>query len=103
MRVAAICPLDFTQGTDGLNVTMPANGNLAPPGYYMLFILNASGVPSVAKIVNISQNGGSNGTVTGMVTNASGAPLANAAVSGGGVSATTAPDGTYTLNNVALV
>jgi hypothetical protein len=94
--------LGFTQGAGGLNVTMPANGNLAPPGYYMLFILNGSGVPSVAKLINISQNGGSTGTVTGTVTNTSGAPLANASVSGSGVSATTAPDGTYTLNNVAL-
>lgn len=92
--------LNFTQGSGGLNVTMPANGNLAPPGYYMLFILNGAGVPSVAKIINISQSGGSTGTITGLVTNTSGAPLANASVSGGGVSAITAPDGTYTLNDV---
>jgi hypothetical protein len=26
---------------------------LAPPGYYMLFILNASGVPSVARFVKL--------------------------------------------------
>jgi Domain of unknown function (DUF1929)/Carboxypeptidase regulatory-like domain len=94
--------LNFTQGTGGLNVTMPANGNLAPPGYYMLFILNGSGAPSVAKIINISQNGGSTGTVTGVVTNISGAPLANASVFSGGVSATTAPDGTYSLNDVTV-
>lgn len=92
--------LNFTQTTGGLTVTMPANGNLAPPGYYMLFILNGSGVPSVAAIINLSQNGGSTGTLTGMVTNTSGAPLANASVTTGSVSATTAPDGTYTLNNV---
>ena len=60
--------LDFTQSASGVNVIMPANGNLAPPGYYMLFILNASGVPSVAKIINIGQNGGSTGTATGVVT-----------------------------------
>ena len=52
--------LEFTQSTGGLKVITPANGNLAPPGYYMLFILNASGVPSVAKIINIGQNGGYN-------------------------------------------
>jgi hypothetical protein len=45
--------LNFTQGASGLNVTMPANGNLAPPGYYMLFILNSSGVPSVARIMHV--------------------------------------------------
>ena len=36
-----------------LNATAPANGNIAPPGYYMLFILNSAGVPSVASFVTI--------------------------------------------------
>jgi galactose oxidase len=31
----------------------PANANLAPPGYYMLFGLNSSNVPSVAKILRV--------------------------------------------------
>ena len=44
----------FSQATGGLNVTAPSNPNTAPPGYYMLFILNSNGVPSVAKIVQIS-------------------------------------------------
>lgn len=47
--------LQFTQAANGLNVTLPANGNLAPPGYYMLFLLNAAGVPSVAAIIQIEQ------------------------------------------------
>jgi hypothetical protein len=37
-----------------LNVTGPPNSNIAPPGYYLLFILYSSGVPSVAKFVQIS-------------------------------------------------
>lgn len=44
-------PLTFTQGTGGLNVQAPANANLAPPGYYMLFIVNSNGVPSIAPFV----------------------------------------------------
>jgi hypothetical protein len=44
-------PLSFTPTAGGLNVTMPANGNAAPPGYYMLFIVNGSGVPSVASMM----------------------------------------------------
>ena len=32
----------------------PDNGNVAPPGYYMLFALNAQGVPSEARIIQIS-------------------------------------------------
>lgn len=46
-------PLAFTQTSGGLSVTAPINGNLAPPGYYMLFIVNSSGVPSVAPFVQI--------------------------------------------------
>ena len=45
--------LNFTQATGGLNVTSPASRNLSPPGPYMLFLLNGSGVPSVAKVVTI--------------------------------------------------
>jgi protocatechuate 3,4-dioxygenase beta subunit len=92
--------LSFTQANGGVNVTMPANGNLAPPGYYMLFLLNGSGVPSVAKIIQITQNGGTTGTLSGTVTNTSGAPLDGAQVTSGSVSASTAPDGTYTLTSV---
>jgi hypothetical protein len=59
--------LSFTKGSGVLNVTAPANGNLAPPGYYMLFILNAAGVPSVAAMVQISSTPGDippTGTIT---------------------------------------
>lgn len=45
--------LPFTVGTGALNVTAPANGNLAPPGHYMLFIVNGNGVPSVGSIVQV--------------------------------------------------
>jgi galactose oxidase len=44
----------FSQTTGGLNITAPSNPNTTPPGYYMLFILNSNGVPSVAKIVQIN-------------------------------------------------
>ena len=41
------------QGNNTLLVNAPVNGNLAPPGYYMLFVLNAAGVPSVASWVQV--------------------------------------------------
>jgi hypothetical protein len=44
-------PLSFTAGSGQLTVSAPANANLAPPGYYMLFIVNSTGVPSVASFV----------------------------------------------------
>jgi chitodextrinase len=48
-----IVPLAFTAGAGTLSVQTPANANLAPPGHYMLFILNTNGVPSVASIVQL--------------------------------------------------
>src|SRR5437667_4470279 len=44
----------FSQATGGLNVTAPSDPNTTPPGYYMLFILNSNGVPSVASIIQIN-------------------------------------------------
>ena len=48
-------PLSFTAGAGSLSVNAPADPALAPPGYYMLFIVNAQGVPSVASMVKIGQ------------------------------------------------
>jgi hypothetical protein len=50
--------MSFTQGSGTLTVTAPPNGNIAPPGYYMLFLLNSSGVPSVAEFVKLGSLGG---------------------------------------------
>lgn len=46
--------LSFYRFASNLNVTMPTNANACPPGHYMLFIINDSGVPSVAQIVKVS-------------------------------------------------
>jgi len=46
--------MNFTAGSGVLNVIAPPNGNIAPPGYYMLFILNFLGVPSVAQFVQVT-------------------------------------------------
>jgi hypothetical protein len=45
--------LNFSPAAGGLNVVAPANGNLAPPGYYVLFALNSAGVPSVGAVILI--------------------------------------------------
>ncbi len=77
-------PLSYTASTGSLNVQAPANANIAPPGYYMLFLVNGNGVPSVAKFAQLSGsavapapevtsiapnsgsfNGGTNVTITG--------------------------------------
>ncbi len=46
-------PLTFSAGSGVLNATGPANQNIAPPGMYMLFVVDADGVPSVAKMVTV--------------------------------------------------
>jgi hypothetical protein len=46
-------PLAFSAGTGVLNVTSPIDGRLAPPGYYMLFVLDSNGVPSIAPMVQV--------------------------------------------------
>ncbi len=51
-------PLSFTAGSGSLSVTTPANGNYAPPGYYMVFVVNSQGVPSVASIIKITAPAG---------------------------------------------
>jgi len=45
--------LGFQPGDGSLTIDAPANANLAPPGYYMLFVVNSAGVPSVAAFVRL--------------------------------------------------
>jgi plastocyanin len=68
--VVLLRPASLTHHTDGgqryikmpivsrtatrLTTRVPANGNIAPPGFYMLFIVDADGVPSVAKFLRIA-------------------------------------------------
>jgi chitodextrinase len=49
--------LNFSTSGDKLTVEAPVSRNLAPPGHYMLFILNGNGVPSVARIVRLGGSG----------------------------------------------
>jgi hypothetical protein len=47
--------LSFSRDVGALNLTAPPNGNIAPPGYYMLFLLNSAGTPSIASFVQLTQ------------------------------------------------
>jgi hypothetical protein len=51
--------LSFTAGSGTLTVTAPPNGEIAPPGYYMLFLVNNAGVPSVADFVQVTTSSNS--------------------------------------------
>jgi hypothetical protein len=41
-------------GGGTLTLTTPPNGNIAPPGFYMLFLLDTTGVPSMAQFIQLS-------------------------------------------------
>ena len=51
---ARYVPLNFTAGAGVITTTAPPNGNWAPPGPYMLFLVNNNGVPSVATWINVN-------------------------------------------------
>jgi hypothetical protein len=61
--------MSFTAGAGSLTVTAPPNANIAPPGYYMLFILNSNGVPSVASSILLSSSSTPAPTVTSISPN----------------------------------
>jgi galactose oxidase len=47
-------PLKWHQeGPCGLHFRGPANANIAPPGYYMLVLLDDCGVPSVGRLIRL--------------------------------------------------
>jgi hypothetical protein len=46
-------PLTFNVDGDTITAKAPATSNIAPAGYYMLFITDDAGVPSVAKMINL--------------------------------------------------
>lgn len=48
--------LDFSIGEGGVNIQLPADQNEAPVGYYMLFLVNDQGTPSVAKWIRATPN-----------------------------------------------
>ncbi len=45
--------LTFTVGNGQITATSPLNTNYAPPGYYMLVIVNSNGVPSIMPFLQI--------------------------------------------------
>ena len=56
-RVVGLCgpsPQPACGGGGTLSLTAPPNGNVAPPGYYMLFLLDTNAVPSVATFVELT-------------------------------------------------
>jgi hypothetical protein len=60
-RLIGLCgpsPQPACTGSGTLALTTPPNGNIAPPGFYMLFLLDGSGVPSMAQWVELTTHPG---------------------------------------------
>ena len=48
-------PLAFSKSGTTITATSPTTSNIAPAGYYMLFITDSAGVPSVAKMIKLER------------------------------------------------
>lgn len=46
--------LTFTPTATALDIVAPPNGNVAPPGHYLLFLVDGNGVPSIGSIVRLT-------------------------------------------------
>src|SRR5262249_60867033 len=57
-RLIGLCgpsPQPPCSGSPGtLQLVTPPNGNIAPPGFYMLFLVDSTGVPSKAQFVQLT-------------------------------------------------
>ena len=69
--------LGKTVSGDGLTIDGPPNANTAPPGYYMVFLVNTNGVPSTGQIVKIDSAGDT--TAPSAVTNLAATPRTDGA------------------------
>jgi hypothetical protein len=49
-------PLNFSVVNGVIRATAPLNSHIAPPGFYMLFVIDNQGVPSVARMVRVNPN-----------------------------------------------
>jgi len=63
--------LDLTFNASGSHVAIqaPTRAGEAPPGYYMLFVFNEAGVPSVAKIIRMGIASNPNPAITPVLAN----------------------------------
>ncbi len=51
-----LVPLNFVNaGGSTLTISSPANRNIAPPGHYLLFLVNDEGVPSTGQMIQVGQ------------------------------------------------
>jgi large repetitive protein len=80
-------PLTFSStGSNSYSVQVPTNTGIALPGLYMLFAMNADGVPSVARIVRVGGTGAPQITWPGDQSSTTGAAVSVTLVATGATS-----------------
>lgn len=57
-------PVRMHETADGASIVAPPDPNHAPPGYYMLFVVDEAGVPSIAEWVRLSEPAPAAGRIT---------------------------------------
>lgn len=72
--------LSFTVSGSTLNCTAPANANVCPPGFYMLFIIKTTGEPSVAAWTHIGTTAGLNPSTPAIPTGLTATALSSTSV-----------------------
>ena len=97
-----VVPLSLTSSTGGVDLAPPTNADVAPPGYYMLFLLNSQGVPSVARWVQVGADPPAAGRIeisqrtepaSGARFSFSGAPFDGISLVNGGIASASRPGG----------
>ena len=46
--------LDFDDAANGVNVKLPESANIAPPGYYIMYLIDNKGVPSEGHMISLT-------------------------------------------------
>ncbi|MEW6301857.1 MAG: galactose oxidase-like domain-containing protein [Verrucomicrobiota bacterium] len=72
--------LSFTVSGSNLTVTAPANANVCPPGFYMLFIVKTTGEPSVSRWIHIGSTSGLNPSTPAIPTGLTATALSSTSV-----------------------
>ena len=89
-------PLQFsTTGDNAWSLAIPGNPGVVLPGYYMLFALNASGTPSVSKMIRVDGEAAPRVVNPGTQNHSIGSPLSLAIVA-------TTPSGTLGYSATGL-
>ena len=87
--------MTVSQVAGGVSFTTPTSVNAAPPGYYMLFLVNGQGVPSAARMIRIDTDQGGPADTTAPTVSVT-APAAGASLSG------TTPVSAAAADNIAV-